>query len=86
MAKRARRATPVRLRIRHVAEAPCDKSQPERRSFGPCRTGSEGNCLRSKIPDKTSGLDHITDALGYMVMAAFPIITDSMSNTHPVLL
>ena len=33
----------------------------------------------SKIPDKSSGLDHITDALGYMIAAVFPIITNSVS-------
>jgi len=40
-----------------------------------CLTYKEG----SKIPDARSGLDHITDALGYMVMRVFPIITDSVS-------
>jgi len=40
-----------------------------------CLTYKEG----SKIPDKRSGLDHITDALGYMVTAVFPIITDGVS-------
>jgi terminase large subunit-like protein len=29
----------------------------------------------TKIPDKNSGLDHITDALGYLIMGAFPMIT-----------
>jgi hypothetical protein len=33
----------------------------------------------SKIPDKRSGLDHITDALGYLVVGLFPIITNSVS-------
>jgi hypothetical protein len=33
----------------------------------------------SKIPDTRSGLDHITDAIGYLVMGVFPIITDSVS-------
>lgn len=40
-----------------------------------CLTYKEG----SKIPDTRSGLDHITDALGYLVMGVFPIITDSVS-------
>jgi hypothetical protein len=33
----------------------------------------------TKIPDKRSGFDHITDALGYLMMAVFPIITDTVS-------
>ncbi len=33
----------------------------------------------SKIPDNRSGLDHITDALGYLIMGVFPIITGSVS-------
>src|SRR6202521_289544 len=33
----------------------------------------------SKIPDTRSGLDHITDAIGYLVMGVFPIIKDSVS-------
>jgi hypothetical protein len=40
-----------------------------------CLTYKEG----SKIQDARSGLDHITDALGYMVMRVFPIITNSVS-------
>jgi Terminase large subunit, T4likevirus-type, N-terminal len=44
-----------------------------------CLTYKEG----SKIPDTRSGLDHITDALGYLIMGVFPIITDSVS-IHPV--
>lgn len=31
----------------------------------------------SKIPDKRSGLDHISDALGYLIMGACPIVTQS---------
>jgi hypothetical protein len=46
-----------------------------------CLTYKEG----SKIPDTRSGLDHITDAIGYLVMGVFPIITDSVSiNTVSV--
>jgi hypothetical protein len=33
----------------------------------------------SKISDKGSGLDHIADALGYLIMGVSPIITDSVS-------
>ena len=40
-----------------------------------CLTYKEG----SKIPDTKSGLDHITDALGYLVMGVFPIVTESVS-------
>jgi hypothetical protein len=40
-----------------------------------CLTYKEG----SKIPDKTSGLDHLADACGYLVMGLFPIIADSVS-------
>ena len=29
----------------------------------------------TKIPDKQSGLDHITDALGYLISAAFPMVS-----------
>ena len=36
----------------------------------------------SKIPDNRSGLDHITDALGYLIMGVFPIITKSGSVTQ----
>jgi hypothetical protein len=28
----------------------------------------------TKLPDKSKGFDHITDALGYLIMAAFPIV------------
>jgi hypothetical protein len=40
-----------------------------------CLTYKEG----SKIPDTKSGLDHITDALGYLVMGVFPIVKDGVS-------
>jgi hypothetical protein len=33
----------------------------------------------SKIPDNRSGLDHITDALGYLIMGVFPIITHGVT-------
>jgi hypothetical protein len=34
----------------------------------------------SKIPDNRSGLDHVTDALGYLIMGLFPmIITNGVS-------
>jgi phage terminase large subunit len=29
----------------------------------------------ANVPDKSSGLDHITDALGYLMMGAFPMNT-----------
>src|SRR2546425_8649243 len=28
----------------------------------------------TKLPDKSSGLQHITDALGYMIMGVFPLV------------
>lgn len=40
-----------------------------------CLTYKEG----TKILDKRSGLDHVTDALGYLVMGLFPIVTNSVS-------
>jgi len=33
----------------------------------------------TKIPDKSSGLDHISDALGYLIMGAFPLTAQSWS-------
>jgi hypothetical protein len=33
----------------------------------------------TKIPDKRSGLDHIADALGYLIMGVFPILTDTVT-------
>jgi Terminase large subunit, T4likevirus-type, N-terminal len=33
----------------------------------------------TKIPDKRSGLDHITDALGYLIMGVLPIFTNTVS-------
>jgi hypothetical protein len=33
----------------------------------------------SRIPDNRSGLDHITDALGYLIMGVFPMITNTVS-------
>ena len=33
----------------------------------------------SRIPDNRSGLDHITDALGYLIMGVCPIITNTTS-------
>ncbi len=33
----------------------------------------------TKIPDSSSGLDHITDALGYLIMGVFPMIKNSVS-------
>ena len=33
----------------------------------------------TKIPDKSSGLDHSSDALGYLIMGAFPMITQNWS-------
>lgn len=37
----------------------------------------------SKIVDKRSGLDHVSDALGYLVMGACPLVTASYS-VYPV--
>jgi hypothetical protein len=39
----------------------------------------------SKIPDNRSGLDHITDALAYLIMGVFPIITHGTSITQVLL-
>jgi hypothetical protein len=39
----------------------------------------------SKVPDKRSGLDHVCDALGYLIMGACPLVTTSYS-TYPVLM
>ena len=33
----------------------------------------------TKVVDKSSGLDHIADALGYLIMGVFPIIADELS-------
>jgi hypothetical protein len=33
----------------------------------------------TKIPDKRSGLDHIADAAGYLIMGVFPMITNTVS-------
>ena len=33
----------------------------------------------TKIPDKSSGLDHISDALGYLIMGVFPIVTGTVT-------
>jgi len=32
-----------------------------------------------KIPDNRSGLDHVTDALGYLIMGVFPTITQGVT-------
>jgi len=37
----------------------------------------------TKIPDKNSGLDHISDALGYLIMGVFPIVTETVT-VHPL--
>src|ERR1700722_6962571 len=46
-----------------------------------CLTYREG----SKIPDNRSGLDHITDALGYLIMGVFPIITNGVTISQVLL-
>jgi len=33
----------------------------------------------TKIPDKSLGFDHITDALGYLIMGVFPMIRHEVS-------
>jgi hypothetical protein len=38
---------------------------------------------KSKIPDKRSGLDHITDALGYLLVAACPLVRPGY-DVYPV--
>jgi hypothetical protein len=35
----------------------------------------------SHLPDKSSGLDHAADALGYLIMGVFPMIRDEVSIT-----
>jgi len=35
----------------------------------------------TKIPDKSSGLDHVTDALGYLLMGLFPTTGPNWSST-----
>jgi hypothetical protein len=47
-----------------------------------CLTYKEG----SKIPDNRSGLDHITDALGYLIMAVFPMNNTNTVSVHQVLI
>jgi hypothetical protein len=47
-----------------------------------CLTYKEG----SKIPDNRSGLDHITDAIGYLTMGVFPITPRNTVSIHQVLL
>jgi hypothetical protein len=34
---------------------------------------------RTRLPDKSSGFDHITDALGYLIMGVFPILTHEVT-------
>jgi len=34
------------------------------------------------IPDKSSGFDHISDALGYLVMGAFPMLKNEVTITQ----
>jgi hypothetical protein len=34
------------------------------------------------FPDKSSGLDHVSDALGYLVVAAFPMVRDGVWVTQ----
>jgi hypothetical protein len=38
----------------------------------------------TKIPDKRSGLDHITDALGYLIMGVFPIHMSTITVTQQI--
>jgi hypothetical protein len=40
----------------------------------------------TKFPDKTSGFDHVTDALGYMVSAVFPIVPINTFRIYDALL
>ena len=34
------------------------------------------------LPDKSTGFDHITDALGYLIMGAFPMLKDEVTVTQ----
>ena len=36
----------------------------------------------TKIPDKSSGLDHIADALGYLIMGRFPLLKNEVTVTQ----
>ena len=40
----------------------------------------------TKIPDRTLGLEHITDALGYLVMGVFPMVPRNSCSVQQVLL
>jgi len=40
----------------------------------------------TKLPDKSSGLQHITDALGYLIMGAFPMVPNNTWSVSNVLL
>jgi hypothetical protein len=37
------------------------------------------------VPDKSSGFDHITDALGYLIMAVFPMVRHEVTFTQVLL-
>lgn len=39
-----------------------------------------------KFVDKSTGLDHVCDALGYLIMAVFPMIGRNTLTVHPQLL
>jgi Terminase large subunit, T4likevirus-type, N-terminal len=47
-----------------------------------CLTFKEG----TKIPDRRSGLDHITDALGYLIMGVFPMVARNTWSVQQVLI
>ena len=36
----------------------------------------------TNLPDKSTGLDHISDSLGYLVMGAFPMLRDEITVTQ----
>jgi hypothetical protein len=38
--------------------------------------------VETHIPDKSSGFDHITDALGYLIMGAFPMLKNEVTITQ----
>jgi hypothetical protein len=40
----------------------------------------------TKLPDKSSGFDHVTDALAYMISAVFPIVPINTVSIHDALL
>jgi hypothetical protein len=36
----------------------------------------------TRLPDKSSGFDHLCDALGYLIVAVFPMVKDETRMTQ----